>query len=132
MQVLLWAPMEVLWGGWIKGLVYGANFSGSKYGAYVHGKTITNDVIAVLNTNQGTQERTATYATTSMKVEVTDKGKNNLTQGRTVVIFGRQFSSLLSPNEEVIITVMPLAYIKQSKKCLRNTYKNKDFLLFQY
>jgi hypothetical protein len=95
-------------GGWIKGLVYGANFSGSKYGAYVHGKTITNDVIAVLNTNQGTQERTATYATTSMKVEVTDKGKNNLTQGRTVVIFDRQFSSLLSPNEEVIITVSPL------------------------
>ena len=95
-------------GGWIKGLVYGANFSGSKYGAYVHGKTITNDVIAVLNTNQGTQERTATYATTSMKVEVTDKGKNNLTQGRTVVIFDRQFSSLLSPNEEVIITLSPL------------------------
>lgn len=95
-------------GGWIKGLVYGANFSGSKYGAYVHGKTITNDVIAILNSNQGTNERTATYATTAMKVEVTDKGKNNLTQGRKVINFDTQFASLLSQNEEVIITLTPL------------------------
>ena len=31
-------------GGWIKGLVYGTNLSGAKYGLYVHGKTITNNV----------------------------------------------------------------------------------------
>ena len=35
-------------GGWVKGLsmVY---FSGKRYGAYVDGKTLTNDLFVVLN-----------------------------------------------------------------------------------
>lgn len=95
-------------GGWIKGLIYGVNLSGVRYGAYVHGKTITNDVIAVLNTNENTNDRTATYASTAMKVEVTDKGISKLEQGKKVVLFNSKFASLLSKNEPVIITVSPL------------------------
>jgi len=95
-------------GGWIKGLVYGANLSGERYGAYVHGKTIANDVIAVLNANPNSNERTATYATTAMQVEVTSKGKAKLENGTTTVLFNNQFSSLLSSQEPIIITVSPL------------------------
>ena len=94
-------------GGWIKGLVYGANLSGVKYGAYVHGKTLTNDVIAVLNTGTS-NERIPTYASTSMKVEVSAKGTGKLEQGKTTVSFDNQFGSLLSSQEPIIVTVSPL------------------------
>lgn len=94
-------------GGWVKGLVYGANFSGVRYGAYVHGKTLTNDLIAVLNDN-GTSERIPTYASTSMKVEVSDRGTDKLANGRTTVSFSRKLSPLLSSEEPITVTVTPL------------------------
>lgn len=94
-------------GGWIKGDLYGANFSGKRYGAYVHGKTLTNDLIAVLNSSDGSDKRTATYATTSLKVEITAKGVAQLVNGSVVVTFDDQFKSLVSSREPVIITVSP-------------------------
>jgi hypothetical protein len=95
-------------GGWIKGLAYGFNASGEKYGAYVHGKTLTNDVIATLNETAGSSDRVATYAPTAMKVEISDKGVAKLVNGRLTVSFSRQFSELLSSTQPVIITVSPL------------------------
>jgi len=95
-------------GGWIKGLVYGTNFSGNKYGVYVHGKTLTNDVIAVLNQPQNSTQRTATYVQTSTKVEITDHGKATLQNGKCYVKFNQAFAELLSDNQDVIISLTPL------------------------
>ena len=95
-------------GGWIKGLVYGVNLSGKKYGAYVHGKTITNDVIVVLNKNEISENRIATYATTSTKVEVSTKGKHKLESGSVFVAFDADFRNLVSSAEPIIITCTPL------------------------
>ncbi len=95
-------------GGWIKGLVYGVNLSGKKYGAYVHGKTITNDVIVVLNKNENSENRIATYATTSTKVEVSTKGKHKLESGSVFVAFDADFRNLVSSAEPIIITCTPL------------------------
>ena len=95
-------------GGWIKGLVYGTNMSGAKYGAYVHGKTLTNDFIATLTETGNSSQRIATYAPSAMKVEVSDKGTGKLLNGKTTVSFSRQFSPLLSSEEPIIITVTPM------------------------
>ncbi len=95
-------------GGWIKGLVYGVNLSGEKYGAYVHGKTITNDVIVVLNKNENSENRIATYATTSTRVEISTKGKHKLENGSVFVAFDADFSNLVSSAEPIIITCTPL------------------------
>jgi len=95
-------------GGWIKGLVYGVNLSGEKYGAYVHGKTITNDVLVVLNNNENSENRIATYATTSTKVEISTKGKHKLESGSVFVAFDADFMNLVSSAEPIIITCTPL------------------------
>jgi hypothetical protein len=104
-------------GGWIKGLVYGTNLSGVKYGLYVHGKTITNNFIATLH-NTGQDERIATYAPTAMKVDVIERGKGKLQNGKVVIRFSEEFTKLISENEDLTITVTPLGsskglYIKE-------------------
>lgn len=99
-------------GGWIKGLVYGTNLSGAKYGLYVHGKTITNNVITTLNNVPGTDKRTVTYATMAMKVEITDKGKASISNGKASIEFSEDFSKIISSKEPVIISVTPLGSSK--------------------
>jgi hypothetical protein len=99
-------------GGWIKGLVYGANFSGAKYGVYVHGKTLTNNFIATLNEVDGSDNRIATFAPSAMKVDVNDRGKAKLINGKATVEFDKNFAKLISEEEPVTITVTPLGSSK--------------------
>lgn len=98
-------------GGWIKGLVYGTNLSGAKYGVYVHGKTITNNIITTLN-DVGEKKRIATYAPSAMKVDVTERGKAKLDNGQARVQFSEEFSKMLSENEDITITVTPMGNCK--------------------
>jgi hypothetical protein len=108
-------------GGWIKGLVYGVNLSGVRYGAYVHGKTITNNVIATLHDNPNSDTRVATYATTSMQVDITDRGRSRLMNGRTLVKLKEEFLRITSDKEPFTITVTPIGlsnglYIEETGK----------------
>jgi hypothetical protein len=114
-------------GGWIKGLVYGTNLSGAKYGLYVHGKTITNNLIATL-TNVGKDERVVTYAPTGMKVDVVDRGKGKLKNGKAVIEFSEDFSKLLSENEDITITVTPLG---SSKGLFIEKYSTEGFFVVE-
>jgi hypothetical protein len=114
-------------GGWIKGLVYGTNLSGAKYGLYVHGKTITNNLIATL-TNVGKDERVVTYAPTGMKVDVVDRGKGKLKNGKAVIEFSEDFSKLLSENEDITITVTPLG---SSKGLFIEKYSTEGFVVVE-
>jgi hypothetical protein len=99
-------------GGWIKGLVYGANLSGAKYGVYVHGKTITNDVIITLNSTENSINRIPTYAPSAMKIEVTQRGKGKLENGKATIQFDKNFAALISAEEPITITVTPLGSSK--------------------
>lgn len=99
-------------GGWIKGLVYGANLSGAKYGVYVHGKTITNNIIISLNNVDNSEKRVPTYAPSAMKVDVTDRGKAKLINGKVTIEFDKNFAQLISPEEPVTITVTPFGTSK--------------------
>ena len=98
-------------GGWIKGLVYGAHFSGDLYGSYSNGKVITNDVVVTLN-NVGEENRIPTYGINSTSVDVYSKGKNAIENGFKLVEFDENFKKLIALNEEVIVTVSPLGDCK--------------------
>ena len=95
-------------GGWIKGLAYGANFSGAIYGSYTDGQSITNDVMVSL-TDVGEESRLASYAVTSTTVDVYDKGKASKSGKIVHVDFSPEFSKLLSESQDVIVTVTPLS-----------------------
>ena len=115
-------------GGWIKGLVYGTNLSGERYGAYVHGKTLTNNFIATLNTVENSDERVPTFAPNAMKVEVSDKGTGKLLNGKTTISFSGQFGSLLSSEEPIILTVTPMG---NSQGLYIENVTNKEFTVVE-
>lgn len=94
-------------GGWIKGLVYGTNFSGEKYGIYVHGNSITNDQFIQLNTSSQSDFRIPSYATTSLTHELTAKGKITLVNGSAIVTIDQKLIDLCDL-ESIIITATPM------------------------
>ncbi|MBI2280134.1 MAG: hypothetical protein HYU68_05540 [Bacteroidetes bacterium] len=98
-------------GGWVKGLEYGANFSGKRYGAYVDGKTLTNDLYVVLNGDES-NERTASYASTSLSVDVNAKGTSYLKNGEAEVKFDDKYAALISAEKPIIVTVTPMGETK--------------------
>ncbi len=89
-------------GGWMKGLVYGTNFSGQKYGVYVHGNTITNSNYIQLNESTKSDKRVASYATTSLTNEITTKGKIKLVNGIATVLFDEKFTELSDLSTAII------------------------------
>ncbi len=94
-------------GGWIKGQVYGAMFSGERFGTYTHGKSITNDSYVVVDKNSnGT--KTATYASTSMSIDVQTRGVGSLNNGTSHIIFDKKFAQLVDSDKPIIITVTPI------------------------
>ncbi len=95
-------------GGWIKGLVYGTNLSGERYGVYVHGKTITNNIIATLHNNNHSNKRFVTYSSQSTDYELQDKGKSKLENGVTKVYFNETFKNIIDTDNEIIINITPL------------------------
>lgn len=105
-------------GGWVKGLVYGTNFSGARYGIYVDGKTITNNSIIQLNTTDG-DKRVATYMSAGVEEDVQAKGKGTLVNGIASIEFSEDFKQIIDRSKDVIISITPIGsqttiYIKSS------------------
>ncbi|MBI3500547.1 MAG: hypothetical protein HY063_02040 [Bacteroidetes bacterium] len=95
-------------GSWIRGNIYGLNIKGERYSMYVDGKSYTNDVIAQLNDNGPGADRTVSYVPTSTSVDVYAKGTAALTNGKAFVRFDRNYSSMVSSEVPVIVTVTPM------------------------
>jgi hypothetical protein len=94
-------------GGWIKGKDFGLINTGDKFANYNMGKTITNESFIVLDTkNDGS--KSVSYATTSMSVDIQDKGVSKLENGEIYVLFNKSFSQLITSDKPVIITVSPV------------------------
>lgn len=96
-----------LMGGWARGDVYGFTTRGERYGLYVQGREFTNDVITQLSDNNS-QNRIATYVPTSTSVDITSKGMGTLNNGSARVNFAKNFTSIATSEEPVIVTVTPL------------------------
>ena len=94
-------------GGWIKGLAYGANFSGGIYGTYTDGKAIMNDVLVNL-TDVGDEIRVPSYGITSTSVDVYSKGKSQLNNGQMQVNFDENFKKIVNADPNIVITVSPM------------------------
>jgi len=96
-----------LFGSCFKGDIYGMAVKGERYGLYVSGKQFTNEVITQLSDN-GTNERTATYVPTSMTVDIYMKGTGTLVNGKATINFDKKYENLISDKEPVIVTVTPM------------------------
>lgn len=94
-------------GGWIRGEVLGTHVKGEVYSMYVDGKTYTNAPITQLVGTEG--DRQPVYASSAMKVDVTERGKANLNAGTVYVPFDEAFKKTISQNpDELTITVTPV------------------------
>lgn len=94
-------------GGWIRGMVYGTHVKGEVYSMYVDGKTYTNEPITQLVETTG--DRQPVYASSGMKVEISDRGKNALSAGTKYIAFSEEFKKVVSANpDELTITVTPM------------------------
>lgn len=96
-----------LMGQWVKGGVYGMNIKGNRYGLYVDGKTYTNNVIAQLSESKSGEKREVTYVSTAVNVDVLDRGKSQLVNGKAFIPFTPTFKSLASKEIPVMVTVTP-------------------------
>ena len=96
-----------LFGAWFNGEIYGMAVKGNRYGLYVSGKQYINEIITQLSDN-GTQERTATYVPTSMTVDIYMKGTGTLVNGKANITFDKKYQDLISDKEPVIVTVTPM------------------------
>lgn len=93
-------------GGWVRGLKYGFHTKGETYSLYVDGNGYTNKPLTYLIDN-GSNQKVASYMSTSIKPEVTVNGKINLQNGRAFVAFDKNFSQIISNLDDVIITATP-------------------------
>lgn len=93
-------------GGWVKGHEYGALFSGARFGTYSQGKSITNDVFMVLDEKQN-GDKQATFASTSLSIDVQSKGIGQLSNGYSRIDFDKDFSAILDDNKPIIVTITP-------------------------
>jgi hypothetical protein len=94
-------------GGWIKGLVYGTNFSGQKYGIYVHGDALTNNKFIQLNDVVNSEKRVPSYATTSLTHELIVKGKAEVFKGEATIILNTDLRNICDLST-LIVSVTPL------------------------
>lgn len=96
-----------LLGGWLRGDVYGMNIKGERYSLYIDGRAYTNDVITQVS-NSGKNERSVSYVSTSTSVDIYVRGKGKLQNGKATIIFDRNYSLQLSPEEQVMVTITPV------------------------
>lgn len=112
-------------GGWVKGLVYGTNLSGPKYGVYVDGKAISNESFIQLNTLNDNENRLVTYATTAKEKEIILKGKGKTVAGKAVITIDEQSLKLIGENiQNIIISITPYG---QSNGFFVSNVGNKGF-----
>jgi hypothetical protein len=115
-------------GAWTYGQVYGMNVAGDRYGLYVAGKQYTNDIIAQLSDN-GDNERIATYVPTGTSVDIIAKGSAKLQNGKAFINFDKNFSQLVSDKEPIVITVTPTG--KTQGVYVQEVKGNKGFVVVE-
>ncbi|MBN2892862.1 MAG: hypothetical protein JXL97_13425 [Bacteroidales bacterium] len=116
-----------LMAGWMKGEIYGLTVKGERYGLYVDGKQYANDVITELSDN-GSDERIATYVPTSTSVDIISKGTTKLSNGKAIISFDENFSNVVSQTEPIIVTVTPQG---KTQGVYVETVKNSGFVVVE-
>lgn len=94
-------------GGMFHGDVYGLTISGDRFGLMVMGNTYTDRFYSVL-AKTGTDQYVPLYAPVTEKVTIYSSGKGKLVNGKAVIKFSDQFSQMISPDQEIVVTITPL------------------------
>ncbi|WP_264560502.1 hypothetical protein [Flavobacterium sp. N2270] len=94
-------------GGWIKGHEYGMITKGDRYANYSHGKNITNESFIVLD-KKIDGSKSISYASTSMNLDIQDKGVGSLSNGTSYVSFDKNYSEIIDSSKPIIVTITPL------------------------
>ena len=108
-----------LYGTIIKGDVYGSYFSGREYSAYFDGVQYSNDINVQLIDNN-TSQRTVTYVPVTQSADIILKGQGQLIDGKAIISFDKNISSVISEDDPIYITITPTSstegiYISSSK-----------------
>ncbi len=94
-------------GGYIQGDIYGTIFKGQRFGLYVDGLTYVNEPIVRLV--DATTEKVPVYTSSAMNVEVSEKGRAQMTSGAAFVNFSEEFKKVMSDNlNDMVITITPM------------------------
>lgn len=95
-------------GGWIRGQVYGTYTKGERYSLYIDGDSYTNKAITQLvETSSG--DKIPTYTSSSLKTDITQRGKDKLEGGKKYIAFDNDFKAVISSNpDELTITATPM------------------------
>lgn len=96
-----------LMGGLFHGDIYGLTASGERYGLFVDGKTYTNEFYSVISKTE-TDSYVPLYAPVSEKVCIYASGKGQIINGTAVIEFSKDFSELVSSDEDIVVTITPL------------------------
>ena len=96
-----------LMGGMFHGDIYGMTAAGERYGMMVLGNTYTDKYFSVIaKSDEG--DYVPLYAPVSEKVTIYNSGKAQVINGVARVTFSESFSSQVSENDDIIVTVTPL------------------------
>jgi hypothetical protein len=98
-------------GGWIKGSEYGLINNGNRFASYNLGKTITNESFIVLDKKLD-GSKTVSYATTSMSIDIQEKGMGQLVNGKVFIPFNKEYSQIVDDSKPIIVTVTPFGESK--------------------
>ena len=93
-------------GGWVRGFKYGFHTKGEIYSLYMDGNGYTNKPLTYL-INTENRNRTPSFMSTSMQPEVSVNGKSLLENGKVFIHFDKNFASIISNIDDLIITATP-------------------------
>ena len=94
-------------GGWIKGNELGLVSKGKHFANYTQGKNITNESFIVLD-DKNDGSISVSYASTSMNLDIQDKGMGKLESGTSYIQFDKNYSEIIDDSKPIIVTVTPI------------------------
>lgn len=94
-------------GGWIRAYEYGLINKGDRFANYSQGKNITNESFIVLDEMKD-GSKSVSYASTSMSIDIQNKGIGKLINGTSKIIFNKNYSEIIDESKPIIVTITPL------------------------
>ncbi|MEI7597652.1 MAG: hypothetical protein WCK02_18035 [Bacteroidota bacterium] len=116
-----------LMGAHISGALYGATIKGERYGLLVDGNSYFKGNTVILNESKY-GKIIPTYATSSTSNDVYAKGTGVLVNGRVTIAFDENYSSLVSSETPIVITVTPMG---ESKGVYVTNITNRSFTVVE-
>lgn len=115
-----------LFGGWMRGSIYGLALKGDRASLYVDGKTIVSQPVVEL-AQTGNNERTALYGAVSQNADIYERGTINLVNGVANVRLSELFIQQVNADDiSIIITPMGVSQGVYTEMKEKNSFLIKE------